>query len=335
MRGLSFSIIEIEILIIFIQENSKKVFFEIVVLIGYNISIKSTGKGEIMNRILLCDENIETLKILSFIIEQKQLGEVIDEIEYGDKAIEIISSLNPDIVITDYSLIGIDGNEVIRRTRNKGFEGKFIMISAITDPEVISKAYRNGVSFYIRKPININETIHIIEQTLKLKRLESMTSQIRELIITEEMTANEEETRNISSFEKEVDRILISLGLQGTGGFDELKDLILLSSDRESLGKNDYLLSELYNKISHRINEKPKTIEQKIRRSAQRAMDYVALIGLEDYNSLVFDRYAAALFDFYELRKQMNYLSGKSSEKGSIQIRKFIEGVNSLARDSM
>lgn len=72
-----------------------------------------------MNRILLCDENIETLKILSFIIEQKQLGEVIDEVEYGDKAIEIISTLNPDLVITDYSLIGIDGNEVIRRSKQR------------------------------------------------------------------------------------------------------------------------------------------------------------------------------------------------------------------------
>lgn len=209
------------------------------------------------------------------------------------------------------------------------------MISAVTDPEVVSKAYRNGVSYFIRKPININETIHIIEQTLKLKRLEAMTSKIRELIVTEDLTAKEDDVKSISSYEKEVDRILISLGLQGTGGFEELKDLILLLSDRENLGKNDYLLSELYNKISYRINEKPKTIEQKIRRSAQRAMDYVALIGLEDYNSLVFDRYAAALFDFYELRKQMNYLSGKSTERGSIQIRKFIEGVNSLAKDGM
>lgn len=288
-----------------------------------------------MCKILICDENIEILKILSFIIEQKQLGEVLDEIEDGESAIDIITSLNPDLVITDYSLRRLDGNEVVRRARNKGYTGKFIMISSITDPEVISKAYDNGVSFYIKKPINISETIHIIEQTLLLASLEQMTAQIKHIVNQKENYSFEESSNSPLTFDKEVDRILISLGLQGTGGYNELKELIIMTKDKEEAGKTDYLLSDLYENLSLRTNEKSKTIEQKIRRSTQRAMDYVALIGLEDYDSLVFDRYAAALFDFYELRKQMDFLSGKSNVKGSLHIRKFIEGIAILAKDSL
>ena len=288
-----------------------------------------------MCKILICDENIEILKILSFIIEQKQLGEVLEEIEDGESAVDIITSLNPDLVITDYSLRRIDGNEVIRRTRNKGYTGKFIMISSITDPEVISKAYDNGVSFYIKKPINISETIHIIEQTLRLADLEQMELKIKQIVNRNEISSIDFSPNQPISFDKEVDRILISLGLQGTGGYSELKELIIMTNEKEKSGKTDYLLSDLYDNLSLRTNEKSKTIEQKIRRSTQRAMDYVALIGLEDYDSLVFDRYAAALFDFYELRKQMDFLSGKSNIKGSIHIRKFIEGIAMLAKDSL
>ena len=288
-----------------------------------------------MCKILICDENIEILKILSFIIEQKQLGEVLEEIEDGESAVDIITSLNPDLVITDYSLRRIDGNEVIRRARNKGYTGKFIMISSITDPEVISKAYDNGVSFYIKKPINISETIHIIEQTLKLADLEQMELKIKQIVNRNEISSIDFSPNQPISFDKEVDRILISLGLQGTGGYSELKELIIMTNEKEKSGKTDYLLSDLYDNLSLRTNEKSKTIEQKIRRSTQRAMDYVALIGLEDYDSLVFDRYAAALFDFYELRKQMDFLSGKSNIKGSIHIRKFIEGIAMLAKDSL
>ena len=52
----------------------------------------------------------------------------------------------------------------------------------------------------------------------------------------------------------------------------------------------------------------------------------MAALGLEDYLNPIFEDYGPQLFDFSELRKQMNYLSGKSNKQGKINIRKFIEG---------
>ncbi|MDO5717373.1 MAG: DNA-binding domain-containing protein [Tissierellia bacterium] len=284
------------------------------------------------NKILLCDESIETLKILDFLIEQKELGDVIDEVGDGNKALEIISSMSPDLVITEYKLAGIDGNEVIRRAKKLGYGGRFIMLSDIKDPEVVSKAYENGASFYISKPINLIEVIHIIKQTLILNKNEKIIDKMRNLLDDDKESNFGIKINPLDSTEREVDRILMSLGIHGMSGYIELRDIVLLSIEKDGDKKN-YLLFDLYEEIALRSNQKTKTVEQKIRRSAQKVMDYVAEKGLEDYDSIIFDRFSATLFDFAEIRQHMNFIDGKSEIKGILKMRKFIEGIKAILDD--
>lgn len=285
-----------------------------------------------MSRILLCDDSLETLKILSFLIDNKDLGDVIEEVDDGYKALEIIDNLSPDLVITEYVLKGLDGNELIRKAKKNSFKGKFIMVSGIYDPEVVSKAYENGASFFIRKPININETIHIISSALKMARNEKLLDKFRDLLYADDFIDTSNDTMSVMSVESEIEKVLISLGLHGRSGYQEIKEMVFLSysDDDKGIRRN---LTEMYQKVGQKLDEKPKTVEQKIRRAAQKALDFIAIKGIEDYDSLVFDRYASTLFDFGEVRKNMNMISGKGKTPGSLQIRKFIEGIKIIVQE--
>ena len=66
-----------------------------------------------------------------------------------------------------------------------------------------------------------------------------------------------------------------------------------------------------------------KAIEMRIRRAIDKALRNVASMGIEDYNNEQFLRFTSTLFDFTEVKKEMDYLRGKSSVSGKINIKNF------------
>jgi two-component system response regulator YcbB len=55
-----------------------------------------------------------------------------------------------------------------------------------------------------------------------------------------------------------------------------------------------------------------KTIEQRVRRAIAKALQNLASLGIEDYHNDRFQMYSTALFDFSEVRQEMNFVQGKS-----------------------
>lgn len=284
-----------------------------------------------MNTILIADSTMEQVKILEFLIQRKKLGDVIETTDDGLKALDFIRANRPDLVILEYSLKTIDGNEVMRRAKKDGFTGKFIMISDKKDNELITKAYKEGASFFIRKPINLIEVIFVIENVLSHHNSEKFKIGVERLL-------NYSEDKNIilkdeDDRENNIRRILVGLGVNGYGGYQDLLDFILIANEFEKGNEKNYSLEEIYQTIGKRTSRNSKTVQQNIRRCIQRAMDNVALAGLEDYDSILFDRYSQSLFVFSELRKRMNYLNKGRGDKGKINIRKFAEGIFLLSND--
>lgn len=284
-----------------------------------------------MNTILIADSTMEQVKILEFLIQRKKLGDVIETTDDGLKALDFIRANRPDLVILEYSLKTIDGNEVMRRAKKDGFTGKFIMISDKKDNELITKAYKEGASFFIRKPINLIEVIFVIENVLSHHNSEKFKIGVERLL-------NYSEDKNIilkdeDDRENNIRRILVGLGVNGYGGYQDLLDFILIANEFEKGNEKNYSLEEIYQTIGKRTSRNSKTVQQNIRRCIQRAMDNVALAGLEDYDSILFDRYSQSLFVFAELRKRMNYLNKGRGDKGKINIRKFAEGIFLLSND--
>ena len=276
---------------------------------------------------MIVDDDRVVRRILAGIIENNNLGEIIGEAADGEEAEKKISVLKPDIVLMDFLLPSKDGTEVIKSLKKRGLESNFIMISQVEDHAMISQAYRNGIDFFIHKPINAIETISVISKVGESIRLRTTLEKIRSTLV--DIVDLNPKTEKDPDCQK-IDFFLADIGIIGEAGSDDLRIIIKnydnIRQNMNSLQDLYQFLREYYQKSDEKKSSDNKAIEMRIRRAIDKALRNVAALGIEDYNNEQFLRFASTLFDFAEVKKEMDFIRGTSHMGGKINIRKFIEG---------
>jgi DNA-binding NarL/FixJ family response regulator len=77
--------------------------------------------------------------------------EIVGEAAEGKEAIEKVRELNPDVVIMDIAMPGMDGLEATRRIRKKNSAVKVLVLSQYDNREYILSCIKAGTSGYIPK----------------------------------------------------------------------------------------------------------------------------------------------------------------------------------------
>jgi len=77
--------------------------------------------------------------------------EIVGEAAEGKEAIEKVRELNPDVVIMDIAMPGMDGLEATRRIRKKNHTVKVLVLSQYDNREYILSCIKAGTSGYIPK----------------------------------------------------------------------------------------------------------------------------------------------------------------------------------------
>jgi two-component system response regulator YcbB len=286
----------------------------------------------------IVDDDISVRKVLSNIITSKYLGRVIGEAEDGPTAYHSILEHNPDIVLMDLLIPGSDGIETIRKLRQAGCSSHFIMISQVDAEDMISMAYESGIEFYIHKPINVVEVLSIIDRINEMIRLKKSLTIIHQTV--EGLNSKNSDTPdNKYRFQgRSIDSILSDLGITGEAGSIDIKKIvgIILQKKTTSGEYYNYKLSNMYELLSnHYYNEEQaeqssagiKAIEQRIRRAVSKALQNIATMGIENPNDKKFNRYSTSLFDFKEVKQEMDLLRNRSCYHGKINVKKFLEGI--------
>jgi len=277
---------------------------------------------------MIVDDDRAVRRILAGIIENNNLGEIIGDSGDGEEAEKKISVLKPDIVLMDFLLPSKDGLEIIKSLKKRGVNTHFIMISQVEDQAMISQAYQAGIEFFIHKPINAIETVSVISKVQEIIKLKDTVDKIRKTVINlDDMPQLE---ANIKKGLNKVEFFLADLGILGETGSEDIKVII---ENHENFWQNINNLQDIYQHLKQyyeNYDEKKSTdtkaIEMIIRRAIDKALKNVASMGLEDYNNEQFIRFASTLFDFIEVKKEMDFLRGKSPISGKINIKKFLEG---------
>jgi len=304
----------------------------------------------------LADDDIAILRILSKIIEKNGLGEVIGTADDGDTAVSEILRLQPDIVLIDLLMPGKDGIEAMHELAEKGCESAFIMISQVDSSKMVSRAYGAGVEFYISKPINVVEVVSVIKSIDKKQSMQKVIKTFESALLSMNIGRPSESGtgREKPKLEKcgaedracerrnNLKRILMQLGISGEAGYQDIIDVVLWILNRESqsgAASHSYKLSSAYDFIIDKYERESGlklnsgAVEQRIRRTIKCAMKNLANLGIEDYYDDTFVTYSSTLFDFGEVRKEMDYERGKSNYGGKTNVKKFIEGLIIILAD--
>lgn len=288
------------------------------------------AQNQVPHTFMIIDDDPSVRVMLRQIIEKNQLGRVVADLSSGTHAAEEITFYHPDMVLIDYLLPGADGVAVMEAALRQGYKGKFIMISQVEDEPMVSKAYTAGIVFFIGKPVNRIEVINVIRgvaHNLELERSMSLIQNALQFVgRTQPQAAAQPQDANAR-----LTAIYSDLGIVGDSGCKDLTRLIMRISQSSATGS--YQLQEVYKEIAEAetVQEggavNTRAVEQRIRRTIQKALANLAALGQEDPYNTKFTEYGTLLFDFPQVRQEMKYLDGLTKERGKVSIKKFVEGV--------
>lgn len=82
---------------------------------------------------------------------------VMGDAEDGEKGIELIRKIRPDIVVSDISMPGMNGIKMVETLMEEGITPKFLFLTAYNDFDFARQALRLRVCDYILKPFKDGE----------------------------------------------------------------------------------------------------------------------------------------------------------------------------------
>lgn len=269
----------------------------------------------------IVEDDLSVINNLEDIIESNNLGVVCGSSWDKTPDLAEILELSPDVVLVDFLMPNIDGVQVVSTLCEMGSTAKFIMISQVSNKKLIMKAYNAGVDFFISKPINVIEIKRVIENIMRQIQMEQTLSSIRKMFQIDTDTSSVREDKGSPG--KKLQYILNQLGMSGEKGS---KDIIMIC---QYLYENDKTnMTEVsIGKLCEILSDNPKSMEQRIRRAVAKGMSNLANLGIEDFMNETFTRYSSTLFSFEEIKAKMDFLRGKRSVDGKINIKKFISGL--------
>ena len=276
-------------------------------------------------KIYLIDDDKNILNILKLIIRNQNLGEICGTATCGIDALDDFSQIHPDIIIVDLLMPEIDGIALVKKAKSLLPNTAFIMLSQVNSKDMIAEAYESGVEFYIQKPINSIEVVSVITKVSASLSAQRTLQQVQNIFMLQN-TAPTTTSAVQETVEKEymtkLKGILQKLGIAGEKG---CKDIITII---EYLMEHDLDLEDTtLNQLCSNFTENPKSMEQRIRRTANLGMINLAHLGLEDYYNETFTAYAGTLYNFEQIRREMEHIRGKSFKGGNVKIKSFLNSL--------
>jgi CheY-like chemotaxis protein len=104
-----------------------------------------------MKKVLVVEDNEKNMYLISFILEK--MGHRVLQADSGEKGIELASREQPDLILMDIQLPGIDGLEATKRIRQSG-DVPIIAITSFAMTGDRERLLAAGCNGYIEKPIN-------------------------------------------------------------------------------------------------------------------------------------------------------------------------------------
>ena len=275
------------------------------------------------------DKNIRT--ILKILVTERNLGECCGSSGNGDDALEDVAALHPDIIIVDLLMPDMDGISFVEKARKISPESACIMLSQVASKDLIAKAYESGIEFFIQKPLNAIEVESVIRNVLKTLSMHRTIGKVQSLFETE-FSENGRQSDNPSpqseNFQSRLTNVLQKLGIIGELGSKDIITLITWLHDR-----SETLEQQTLGRLLSQFSENPKSVEQRIRSAASTGLVNLAHLGLEDYSNDVFTEFSNTLYNFEQVRREMDYIRRKSDKHGNVKIRSFLNALLSYCEN--
>lgn len=120
-----------------------------------------------MYKVLLVDDERIILEGISTMIDWRSCeAELVGTSRNGIEALDFINKHNPDIVISDIKMPGMDGLQLVKKASELNPNLAFILLSGFDDFGYARTAMQHGVKHYLLKPCNENTIINALTEVI-------------------------------------------------------------------------------------------------------------------------------------------------------------------------
>lgn len=128
------------------------------------LSVNSSAQEQVHSPILVVDDDRNLRKTIQWVLEEE--GFSVQAAADGQEAMEHVIAQQPALIILDMGLPLLDGGEVAARIHAQyGAAVPIVLITA--DGQAEEKSRRIGAASFLRKPFDIDDLIHAVQQALE------------------------------------------------------------------------------------------------------------------------------------------------------------------------
>ncbi|NBD39321.1 MAG: response regulator [Verrucomicrobia bacterium] len=149
------------------------------------------------SRILIVDDSAMARRQIRFFT--RKAGYQVFEAKSGEEALWLVNETEPDLILMDVSMEGIDGIEACRRLKTDPQNENLpvIFLSAKGEREEIMRGFQSGAIDYIVKPFHPSESLTRMRTHLRVRKLAQLREEsIREL---EQLNATKDRILRVAS----------------------------------------------------------------------------------------------------------------------------------------
>ena len=215
-------------------------------------------------KILLADADEDSRIALEQDLEQEQSLEVIGSTGSGMDAIKLIEKTEPDIIIMDLVLAGVDGLDVLEQLSQSQWERKrpmVIVYSAYIRGSVTLQAAEFGADYFIMKPCSSQLVAERIRQLYQVSPAAPSNSEHLETLVTS---------------------VIHEIGVPAhIKGYQYLREAIIIAV--EDMEVINAVTKVLYPEVARRFDTTASRVERAIRHAIEVAWDRGDIETLQKY----------------------------------------------------
>ena len=223
--------------------------------------------------LIIADANDDFRHVCARELEAGEGIELLAQAEDGEALLDAIKKHEPDVVLMDLILPKLDGFGVLRALQDKGSSHPAVIIlTAFSNPGVISDAAALGAYYFFTKPCDFSE---LMDRIRAVGRADAMKPALS--LQTSQQTGKPEQR-----LETMVTEVIHEIGIPAhIKGYQYIREAIILTV--RDMDLINAVTKALYPMVAKRYNTTPSRVERAIRHAIEVAWDRGDLEVLQKY----------------------------------------------------
>lgn len=213
-------------------------------------------------KIAIVDDNKDLIRTMGAYFDNHAEIEVIGTAVNGKLCLELLETINPDVLLLDIIMPHLDGIAVLDSIQKNGQNSnmQIIMLTAFGQEDVMKQAAELGASYFMLKPFEFDRLVTQIKQVAGRKET------------VQELPVKSSPEKDAQSNKRYIDNIITNV-IKEIGvpahikGYSYLREAIqMVYSDIELLGS---ITKVLYPEIAKKFQTTPSRVERAIRHAIE------------------------------------------------------------------